>query len=285
MSFRAEVSGTLKGKLRNVAKVLIRILLKQVGRKLEVSPTGALLISHKTDSVLEYTRLGVLYEKTSKLPNSKLKTFLVENLSQSSAQSLQDLLVMFYFEGKRDGYFVEFGACDGIEISNTYLLEKEFGWTGILAEPARGWHKSLRTTRSAIIDTRAVFSHSGELVEFREVGVKSLSGIAMSFRNNAKKKRARIGGKTYLVETVSLNDLLDQNGAPKNIDFLSIDTEGSEFEIISELDFYSWSPKLICIEHGNDSASRLKIENFMKYQGYKKVFSEIDSVDDWYSID
>ena len=55
----------------------------------------------------------------------------------SYAQIQQDLFILCELNFKRNGFFVEFGATDGIKLSNTYLLEKEFGWTGVLVEPAR----------------------------------------------------------------------------------------------------------------------------------------------------
>lgn len=57
---------------------------------------------------------------------------------------------------KQNGFFVEFGATNGIDLSNTYLLETEFGWNGILAEPDKYWHTSLIANRTAIIDIRCV---------------------------------------------------------------------------------------------------------------------------------
>ena len=63
-------------------------------------------------------------------------SFAFLNRRRSRAQILQDLWVLFQSREKHGGYFVEFGACDGLSLSNTFLLEKEYGWTGILAEPA-----------------------------------------------------------------------------------------------------------------------------------------------------
>ena len=48
----------------------------------------------------------------------------------------QDLFALYALDWKRSGYFVEFGATNGVDLSNTFLLEKDFAWTGILAEPA-----------------------------------------------------------------------------------------------------------------------------------------------------
>ena len=63
---------------------------------------------------------------------------------KSRAQLKQDIFVLLETGFKRDGYFVEFGATNGVDLSNSWLLEKAFGWTGILAEPARIWHDDLK---------------------------------------------------------------------------------------------------------------------------------------------
>ena len=74
--------------------------------------------------------------------------FVADQAINSHAQMFQDLWALFETDMKRGGYFVEFGATDGREISNTYLLEKDYGWQGILAEPNPVWHDALRTNRA-----------------------------------------------------------------------------------------------------------------------------------------
>lgn len=78
-------------------------------------------------------------------------------------------------EFKRHGLFVEFGATNGLDLSNTWLLEKQFGWTGILAEPATVWHEDLKRNRTGSIDERCVWSRSGEALQFSETAVPELS--------------------------------------------------------------------------------------------------------------
>jgi hypothetical protein len=81
---------------------------------------------------------------------------------------LQDLWVLNRMKHKGKGYFVEFGAANGETISNTYLLEKDHGWTGILAEPCRSFHKDLVVECKCIIETRMVWSGTGTIVTFVE---------------------------------------------------------------------------------------------------------------------
>ena len=76
-------------------------------------------------------------------------SFATRMASYSNAQLLQDLWVLYELQEKRNGYFVEFGACDGVSLSNTLLLEKTYAWQGALAEPARAWHAALQRNRSA----------------------------------------------------------------------------------------------------------------------------------------
>jgi hypothetical protein len=72
----------------------------------------------------------------------------------SKSQYKQDLFVLTQLGFKRNGFFVEFGATDGVELSNTYILEKQFDWSGILAEPAKCWHEALERNRKAFIEKK-----------------------------------------------------------------------------------------------------------------------------------
>jgi hypothetical protein len=83
------------------------------------------------------------------------------------------------------------------------------------------------------------------------------------------------------VASVTLNDLLEEHRAPNYIDFISIDTEGSEYQILSDLDFAKYSFGLICVEH-NFTENRGKIFSLLSSNGYTRVFEELSQWDDWY---
>ena len=91
----------------------------------------------------------------------------------------------------------------------------------------------------------------------------------------------RQNGRNYEVETVSLCDLLSEHQSPNYIDYLSIDTEGSEFEILRTFDFERYSFGLISVEH-NFTANRLEIYNVLTRAGYCRVLMEVSGQDDWY---
>ena len=202
-------------------------------------------------------------------------------VERSTAQLRQDILAATIHGFKRDGFFVEIGATDGVYLSNTRMLEEEFGWNGILAEPAKFWHEKLAQTRSVHIDTRCVHSTTGDTVTFQEVaGDKALSTIS-EFAEADFHSSSRKDSLQYQVQTVSLRDLLLEYGAPEHVDFLSIDTEGSEFEILNSFDFQRFSFGVIACEH-NFSASRSKIYNLLSGNGYIRILEDVSHFDDWY---
>jgi FkbM family methyltransferase len=205
---------------------------------------------------------------------------LLKYLPKSKSQLRQDLFVLYLENFKRSGFFVEFGATNGIDLSNTHLLETEFGWDGILAEPAICWQRNLKLNRKAAIEERSVWSSSGEHIEFNETTNPELSTMG-TFSDSDLHGADRKKGKKYVVETISINDLLKEYKAPKHIDYLSIDTEGSEFEILSSLDFERYSFGVITCEH-NFSPMREEIHNLLKSHGYSRIFTEISDFDDWY---
>lgn len=210
----------------------------------------------------------------------KQASLFLEVVKKSKSQLRQDLFVLSELNFKKNGFFVEFGATNGIDLSNTYLLEKEFGWKGVLAEPARCWHKRLTSNRSAAIETKCVWSTSGSILKFNEVVLGELSTIN-SFSSTDFHRETRKAGRTYDVETISLNDLLAKHNAPQLVDYLSIDTEGSEFEILSSFDFSRHCFSVITCEH-NYTPVRQEICSLLARNGYVRKYQELSDCDDWY---
>ena len=200
------------------------------------------------------------------------------NYGISQAQLFQDVLADFVMGGK-PGVFCEFGATDGQTLSNTAMLEAHRGWTGVLAEPSHQWHDTLRANRpAALIDTRCVYGTTGESVAFSEAVVGEFSGMS-KYRPPAHGHR-RNGAKSYMVRTVSLNDLLDEHGLAA-IDYLSVDTEGSELAILQAFDFARFRPQLITVEHGH-LAHRRDLFDLITSNGYRRILEEVSEFDDWY---
>jgi FkbM family methyltransferase len=221
------------------------------------------------------------------LANQINKTYFVEfleNLSESKSQLRQDLFVLSELGFKRNGFFVEFGATNGIDLSNSYILETKFGWNGILAEPAQKWHDDLRRYRNVSIETDCVWKSSGDKLVFNEVNDETHNGELSTidlFSNTDEHSNARKSGTKYEVETISLLDLLVKYDAPKQIDYLSIDTEGSEFEILNAFDFDAFDIKVITCEH-NYTPMREKLYELLTQNGYERKYCEFSLFDDWY---
>lgn len=207
-------------------------------------------------------------------------TFCLRHLTESRAQLLQDLFVLHHLGGRQGGFFVEFGATNGVDLSNTFLLEKSHGWTGILAEPARCWHEQLRQNRRCRIDHRCVWSKTGDSLVFNEAPAAEFSTID-AFSEADLHARIRSSGSRYPVQTVSLNDLLAAHGAPPTIDYLSLDTEGSELAILESFDFTRYDVRVITVEH-NGTPARAGIHALLSGHGFTRKFERFSRWDDWY---
>jgi hypothetical protein len=92
----------------------------------------------------------------------------------------------------------------------------------------------------------------------------------------------RKSGHSYDVKTISLKDLLEKYRAPDEIDYLSIDTEGSELEILSSFDFDRYQFKVITCEH-NFTRMREKIFSLLTEHGYVRKYIGFSKWDDWYT--
>ncbi len=202
--------------------------------------------------------------------------------NKSVSQLGQDLWVLEQTGYKRGGFFVEFGATDGVVLSNTYLLEKEFGWRGICAEPNPSFFQQLKENRSCTLSNECIAGETGRNEKFI---LADAYGSLASYadRDQHKDKRAAYEQACEVIDvtTVSLNDLLEKHHAPLEIDYLSIDTEGNELEILQSLDFRRWRIRLITVEH-NFTIARGKIRALLKDKGYRCLECQWD---DWYFRD
>jgi FkbM family methyltransferase len=201
---------------------------------------------------------------------------------KSKAQLYQDLWVLSETRRKKGGFFVEIGAFDGVRNSNTFLLEKELGWKGILVEPNPDCHQRLRQNRSAVISTKAVYSKRGTVEFLRVPEDPEMSSIADHAFDD---KHADLRGghsDAISVETLTLEDLLHEHDAPKTIDYISIDTEGSELEILSTFDFAKYDVRLISVEHNHFRARDVETERLLRRAGFKRVYRHVSRFDAWY---
>jgi FkbM family methyltransferase len=239
-------------------------------------------------AVVAYHDLLALRQHAASNPNdvaARFAIFCAANLVHSHAQLFQDLFAAFCLKGKRNGFFVEFGATNGVDLSNTFLLERHFQWKGVLAEPVKCFHSALRRNRQAAVDTHCVWSETGKKIEFRETEVRELSTISSLAERADFNSEGRRKGITYFVDSISLNDLLQSHKCPKEIDYLSIDTEGSELDILRHFDFDKYDINIMTVEHNFCEPERNQLYELLTSKGFLRLFESFSKFDDWISGD
>lgn len=199
----------------------------------------------------------------------------------SQSQLGQDFFVLGELGIKRGGFFVEIGGGNGIKDSNTFLLERHFEWRGVMSEPIPEEYVALSKNRSCFTLNAAVWSNSENNLKFilaKRTGLSTILGFENDDHHASSRKK---GHQVINVQTVSLEDLLVMAEAPTVIDYLSLDTEGSEWEILKAFDFENWQFRTITVEH-NFSQAREAIFELLSSHGYIRVMEEFSVYDDWY---
>ena len=198
----------------------------------------------------------------------------------SHSQLGQDIKVINFYYNKENGYFIEIGASDGIHLSNTYLLEQQYKWRGICCEPIPSRFDKLVINRpNSICYNEAVYSNTGSTVDFDISNEDDmLSGIShhIDFHKPVVDRNKR----TIQIPTISLLDVLDNANAPSFIEYMSLDTEGSEYEILENFDFEKYTFGLIDVEHNYCEPRRTEIKNLLLSKGY--IYKGENKFDDMY---
>ena len=208
---------------------------------------------------------------------------MTDTALQWHGQNEEDRYIAACFPDQHTGYFVDVGAFDGLKFSNTLYFEN-IGWTGLCIEPHGKTYNGLRLRRknSTCVRAACVGDPHLETVDFhqptaaalkRRKDISMLSGINPNLehveQNYKGVKVAYDGLETVEVPATTLNRLLHEHrGAGQPVDFVSIDTEGSELDVLQGLDLGLWKPKLICVEHAHLNADGL--DQYMARMGYVK---------------
>ncbi|MFA5023524.1 MAG: FkbM family methyltransferase [Patescibacteria group bacterium] len=172
------------------------------------------------------------------------------------------------FHNIKNGYFVDIGANDGISYSNTYFFENK-GWKGLCVEPIPEIFEKLQKNRICECICGAVSDQQAEYSDFLHItgALEMLSGIINKYEKNhiaridKEMYKSKEEKKIIQVKNYHFNQIVKN----KNIDYLSIDVEGSEFDIIKNIDFSKFEIKVISIE--NDYGNK-NILNLLKNYGF-----------------
>jgi FkbM family methyltransferase len=184
----------------------------------------------------------------------------------------QDLLAFLWFKGKREGFYIDIGANDGMRSSNTYLFEK-IGWKGICIEPIPDLFKVLTENRKCDCYNVAISDKNNEDVEFiRAAGVEALSGLKNEMTEFHKERIVREKGEIQIikVKTITFDELMSYHQNIDYIDFLSIDVEGAEMSILKAIDFKKYKFGLITVENNEEiPGDGERMKKYMFEKGYK----------------
>ena len=196
------------------------------------------------------------------------------------SQSFQDKYMYehFFWNKNSPGVFVEFGARDGQEHSNTYFYEFALGWTGLLIEFENVEFSKLVKNRPGSIVLQGAVCKEHKLKEFAISKNTGWHGDPELYPQHRKP----LLGKKVTVKCYTLNELLTESGI-RYIDYMSIDTEGSEYSIIEAFDFNLFVVDIIQIEVlMGELVLKKKIHDLLISKGYDHILDfVVNHLDTW----
>lgn len=209
------------------------------------------------------------------------------------AQFGEDRVLWELFRQKRDGYFIEVGAYDGVSLSNTYFLE-QMGWRGILVEPIRELCQKASAARPRSRVVHAACGRKGQRGSTKFTVAQNVPVLSYLKADQDHVDRCLREGATLVeieVPLVSLDDILmhERSQAPPGaspwagnagwrIDLVSIDTEGCELDVLDGFSLDRFKPRILVIE--NDRPAGAAIEPYLAERGYRKFHRQ--TINDFY---
>lgn len=190
-------------------------------------------------------------------------------------------IIQEVFRGKHNGFFVDAGAGEnGIEHSNSYALESQLGWQGICIEAQLEHYKKIERNRSCNVENVALWDEVTELPFTLNLDFAGTSGVfaEMNKHNRERFYTNEVVCQEIKVKALPLADVLRKYSAPKYIDYLSMDIEGSEYRALKNFPFHEYTFGCMTIEKG--SVDLLSLRKLLLSHNYRLV--NVKGADDFW---
>jgi len=226
--------------------------------------------------LLNYIR-GLISQQSPTRPRS-----LVRPHKKDFSQVGQSALVDKLLSGRRGGFFVECGAADGESYSNSLLFELERNWTGLLIEANPSYHRDLldKNRRAYVLSSCLSTERRPMTVELQPAGV--LGGIANKMHPSHVERIGDRKRPEVVVNCFPLNSIMASLDV-SHVDYLSLDVEGPELEILRTIDWSRLRIDVITVEYvitgkrisRNRPATRRKLKNLRKFFNETGIYREV----------
>ena len=199
----------------------------------------------------------------------KIDTAIQKKVLGSHSQYLEDIFIDSIFRGKSSGPYVDIGANDPSELSNTKRFYDR-GWSGVNVEPDVRMHQKLCVERPRDTNLNIGIGNTAGELTFYELSANTLSTFNKeSALESVRNEKVVIVSETP-VKVISLADLFRENVPDGKIDFMSVDAEGLEIEIMSSNNWEQFRPIAVIIEVNQDK--RGGVARLMQDNGYFLVY-------------
>ena len=223
-------------------------------RKKRIFRIGDYLMSTPMDSF-------VILDREIKYGEEGTKARFIDG-EQYYSQIYQDyVLDRLIFHGKTGGFFLDIGGNNPVSMNNTYFFERNWGWTGLAFEPVPTQRGKWASSRKTECLPFALGSAEGEM-EFCEYDSSDRSGFSETVKYEGSVKAS------YKVPVRRLADILDERGI-RHVDFVSLDVEGAELDVLKGIDFSRVDIDCFVIENFRGLSQERRIRKFMMEAGYK----------------
>ena len=211
-----------------------------------------------------FNYLKYIYKKIYILQNLYIQN-KIHQKRKFYSQSKEDIFVLKYFKNKNRGFYVDVGCHHPSRINNTFLLYKH-GWRGVNIDMSKLSIDLFDVSRKEDVNIHSAVSSKNKIINYYTNKNLFLSASIIQKKGSSKfKYKEQVSSKP-------LTKILDKTiYKDKQIDFLSIDAEGADYEVLKSLNFKKYKPKLICIEIWQD---QIKEFNIKKHEIYKFLFKK-----------
>lgn len=200
-----------------------------------------------------------------------------DRTSRSQPGFCQDVRALQWHDWKREGFYLDIGVHDAVSSNNTWLLDEAYGWSGLSIDPQgqRLEQRSCGHCACALASTSGTAQFSCDGGPF-----SGLTEFATSEAHNGMWADLAQRMETRTVQTRTPLECLQLGGAPTTIDYMSLDVEGSEMDIIRAFPFEAYTFLFATIETNNDAAKEAELRAYLKERGY--TFLGHAAVDDYF---